>query len=187
MASASELEQSQLQLPLQPQPPSQQPVDRKVTPVPVPLPVPTPVPSPPVLVSSLPQKRSLEDDHAPPVSSPLNPNPDLGAAAATAAAMSREKPARTKKESLKKRESKGGSTAAAGDTSSRATPDPKVKADIKNAPATASSESSSPLRYKLAPPKPSDFEPPRGPIFTYHHDVPALDGSTISFYETSEQ
>lgn len=174
---ASELEQSQL--PLQPQPPP----DRKVTPVPVPI----PVPSPPILASSLPQKRSLEDDHAPPVSSPLNPNPDLAAAAASAAAaMSREKPGRPKKESVKKRESKIGSTAAAGDTSSRATPDPKVKADIKNVPAAAPSESS-PLRYKLAPPKPSDFEPPRGPIFTHHHDVPALDGSTIPFYETSEQ
>lgn len=100
--------------------------------------------------------------------------------------MSREKPGRPKKESVKKRESKVGSTAAAGDTSSRATPDPKVKADIKNVPAAAPSESS-PLRYKLAPPKPSDFEPPRGPIFTHHHDVPALDGSTIPFYETSEQ
>ncbi len=93
--------------------------------------------------------------------------------------MTREKPSRAKKESLKKRESKAG---LGGDSSSRATPDPKVK-DVKDVPLNESS----PLRYKLAPPKPSDFEPARGPIFTHHHDVPALDGSTIQFYETSEQ
>ncbi|RYP71801.1 hypothetical protein DL769_004607 [Monosporascus sp. CRB-8-3] len=146
--------------------------ERRVTPVPV-----------PVLPISLPQKRPLEDDHAPPVSSPLNPNPDPKPSKPQShddiAAMSREKPSRTKKESLKKRESKAG--LGGGDSSSRATPDPKVK-DLKDVPPSESS----PLRYKLAPPKPSDFEPARGPIFTHHHDVPALDSSTIPFYETSE-
>ena len=110
--------------------------------------------------------------------------------------MSREKPARAKKESQKKRESKvgaGNNTAAAaanigGDSgSTRATPDPKARADgiVKHVAAPPSEVS--PLRYKLAPPKPSDFEPARSPVFTHHHDVPALDGSMLSFYETSEQ
>ncbi|CAJ2512794.1 Uu.00g009130.m01.CDS01 [Anthostomella pinea] len=146
---------------------------RQITPVPVPvLPIPLP--------SALPQKRALEDDHAPPVSSPLNPNPDPKLSKTQShddiAAMAREtKPARTKKETLKKRESKGGGLGA---DSSRATPDPKAKDLPPN--------ESSPLRYKLAPPKPSDFEPARAPLFAHHHNVPALDGSTIEFLETSE-
>ena len=107
--------------------------------------------------------------------------------------MSREKPARTKKESLKKRESKVGAAAATtantgGDSgSTRATPDPKIKADANVKHVVVPPSEVSPLRYKLAPPKPSDFEPARSPVFTHHHDVPALDGSTLSFYETSEQ
>ncbi|KAI1136953.1 hypothetical protein F5Y05DRAFT_92243 [Hypoxylon sp. FL0543] len=142
---------------------------RQITPVPV-----------PVLPISVPQKRPLEDDHAPPVSSPLNPNPDVKPTKAQShddvAAMAREKPARSKKETLKKRESKAG--AGAGADSSRATPDPKFK--------ELSPNESSPMRYKLAPPKPSDFETARGPVFTLHHEVPAPDGSTIQFFETSE-
>jgi COMPASS component BRE2 len=128
--------------------------------------------------SSLPQKRALDDDHVPMVSSPLNPNPDPRPIKTQddvpPAVASREK--RTKKESLKKRESKGVTI-----DSTRATPEPKrSKARLLPSDAT-------PLRYKLAPPKPGDFEPARGPVFTHHHDVPALDGSTIAFHETSEQ
>ncbi|KAI0160911.1 hypothetical protein GGR52DRAFT_562139 [Hypoxylon sp. FL1284] len=152
---------------------------RQITPVPV-----------PVLPISASQKRPLEDDHAPPVSSPLNPNLDIKPTKIQSqsqlqtqppshddvAVMAREKPARSKKETLKKRESKAG--LGLGADSSRATPDPKVKDLPPN--------ESSPMRYKLAPPKPSDFEPARGPVFTPHHEVPALDGSTIQFHETSE-
>ncbi|KAI1327122.1 hypothetical protein F5Y16DRAFT_372686 [Xylariaceae sp. FL0255] len=137
----------------------------------------TPVPVPALPATSLPQKRALEDDHAPPVSSPLNPTPKPQSNDDTAAAMARDKPARVKKDTLKKRESKGGATAT-GPDSSRATPDPKTKEGIPN--------EASPLRYKLAPPKPSDFDPARGPVFTHHHDVPSLDGSAVHFYETSE-
>lgn len=82
---------------------------------------------------------------------------------------------RNKKESLKKRESKG----AFGGDSNRGTPDPKHREPKQS--------DYSPMRYKLAPPKPSDFEPARGASFTHHHNVPALDGSEIQFYETSEQ
>ncbi|KAI0110124.1 hypothetical protein F4814DRAFT_425878 [Daldinia grandis] len=139
---------------------------RQITPVPIPV------------LPSVPQKRPLEDDYAPPVSSPLNPNPDLKPNKPQShddvLAMAREKPARNKKETLKKRESKVG----AGADSSRATPDPKIKELPPN--------ESSPLRYKLAPPRPSDFETARGPVFTPHHEVPAPDGSIIQFYETSE-
>ncbi|KAI2611973.1 hypothetical protein GGR54DRAFT_616665 [Hypoxylon sp. NC1633] len=141
-------------------------------------PVPIPTSTPPTLPVSIPQKRPLEDDHAPPVSSPLNPNPDVKPNKSQShddqLAMVREKPSRNKKDTLKKRESKVGLAA----DSSRATPDPKVRELPPN--------EASPLRYKLAPPKPSDFETARGPVFTLHHEVPALNGSAIQFYETSE-
>ncbi|KAK8060395.1 S.t1.c1 complex component ash2 [Apiospora saccharicola] len=134
------------------------------------------------VVTSLPQKRALEDDHAPSVSSPLNPNPDLkltkNQSQDDIPSMGPGK--RTKKESLKKRESKG----IAGGDSARATPDPKHKKEDSPQPQLGSE--SSPLRYKLAPPKPSDFEAARGPVFTHHHAVPAPDGTPIDFYETSE-
>ncbi|KAH8681317.1 hypothetical protein BX600DRAFT_429268 [Xylariales sp. PMI_506] len=131
---------------------------------------------PPTGANSLPQKRVLEDDHSPAVSSPLNPNPDIKPVKTQShddvPAMAREK--RAKKESLKKRESKG----VSGADSSRATPDPKHKEPPLN--------EASPLRYKLAPPKPSDFEVARGPVFVPHHDITTPDGSKVEFFETSE-
>lgn len=86
--------------------------------------------------------------------------------------MGREK--RTKKESLKKRESKG----ATGGDSSRASPAPKPKEQPGEM---------APLRYKLAPPKITDFDLPRGPVFTSHHEVQDSEGRSIEFYETSDQ
>ena len=145
---------------------------------------PTPSSTP---MASIPQKRALEEDHTPTVSSPLNPEAKPPAATEVKPpkpqptddappATTRDKPVRAKKESLKKRESKGlGPEAASG----RVTPDPRGKEGL---PST-----SSPLRYKLAPPKPSDFERPKGPVFTPHHQVMGLDGKPIQFYETSEQ
>lgn len=96
--------------------------------------------------------------------------------------MARERAARAKKESLKKRESKGGSLAP--ESNSRATPDPKSSSSFKNkkkenAPAL--------IRYKLPPPKTTDFEAPRGPIFLEAHTKVAPDGTEIQFNETSEQ
>ncbi|KAK0743722.1 hypothetical protein B0T18DRAFT_330044 [Schizothecium vesticola] len=132
---------------------------------------------------SIPQKRALaDDDHTPAISSPLNPDgkpaqrvqiqtPEEGQAA-----MSREK--RTKKDSLKKRESKG--TAAGNTDSARATPDRKVQKDVTLVELA-------PLRYKLPLPKPTDFEPPRGPVFTSHHVIQDLDGKTVEFLEPSDQ
>ncbi|KAG9231689.1 hypothetical protein BJ875DRAFT_382405 [Amylocarpus encephaloides] len=144
-------------------------------------PVPTyPAPTSPVPASSIPQKRGLEDDHQPAVSSPLNPDfkpsklPDD-------APLARERATRAKKESLKKRESKGGSLAA--ESSTRSTPDPKAPNSIKhkkkgNAPA--------PMRYKLPPPKATDFDPPTGPIPIQAHTKTAPDGSEIEFNEMTE-
>jgi len=85
--------------------------------------------------------------------------------------MGREK--RAKKDSLKKRESK-----AASSDSARATPDPKAKEPP---------EQLGPIRYRLPPPKPSDFELPRGPVFSSHHEVQDSEGRTIEFFETSDQ
>lgn len=134
-------------------------------------------PTPTSSLSSIPQKRALEEDHVPAVPSPLNPDvkpPGKTQTNEEMAPVTRDKPARVKKETLKKRESKG----AFGGDSSRETPDPKHRDPPLN--------ESSPLRFKLAPPKPSDFEPPRGPVFTQHHEVEGPDGN-IEFFETSEQ
>lgn len=133
-------------------------------------------------VASLPQKRALEDDHSPAVSSPLNPEvkfAKLPLQQEDTPAMAREK--RTKKESLKKRESKGAAAGGggAGGESSRATPDPKQREPPPGEVA--------PMRYKLAPPKPSDFEPARGPMFASHHEVEGSQQETVEFFETLEQ
>ncbi|RQM06623.1 hypothetical protein DH86_00001262, partial [Scytalidium sp. 3C] len=124
---------------------------------------------------SIPQKRVLEDDHQPAVSSPLNP--DFKAVKQEDA----PRAARTKKESLKKRESKG---ATLGPDSARATPDPRSspqKPSHSRKPSVLG-----PVRYKLPPPKPADFEPPRGPVFAPSFTKQAPDGSEIQFNETSD-
>ncbi|KAG5663086.1 hypothetical protein KAF25_001022 [Fusarium avenaceum] len=134
-------------------------------------------PTPTLPLSSIPQKRALEEGrHSPVVPSPLNPEfkPSESLAPEDAAQAARSKSVRTKKDTLKKRESKGGDSA-------RATPDPKprVKQQKKQS-------ESSPLRYKLAPPKISDFDPPRGPVMTAHHETTIHDGRTVEFFETSD-
>ncbi|CAG8951736.1 hypothetical protein HYFRA_00005537 [Hymenoscyphus fraxineus] len=133
-----------------------------------------------VPASSIPAKRVLEDDHQPAVSSPLNPD-FKPAKPQDDAPLARERASRAKKESLKKRESKGGVFAT--ESSARSTPDPK-------APATKHKKKESalaPIRYKLAPPKAEDFEPPKGPIFVQAHKKIAPDGTEIQFNETAEQ
>lgn len=128
-------------------------------------------------ITSIPQKRALEDDHQPAVSSPLNPD---FKSKQDDAPLARERASRAKKESLKKRESKGGPHAQ--DTSARATPDPKAPTKSKkrdSAPA--------PMRYKLPPPKSTDFEAPRGPIFIPADTKTGPDGSEIQFNETTDQ
>jgi len=136
-------------------------------------------PTPSVSATSIPQKRVLEDDHQPTVSSPLNPDfkPKI-----EDAPLAKERASRAKKESLKKRESKGGSLAP--DTASaRATPDPRAVSHKKK----KQKEELAPTRYQLPPPRPSDFEVPRGPIFTPAHTKTLQDGTVIQFNETSDQ
>jgi COMPASS component BRE2 len=139
------------------------------------------IPTIPNPVSTLPQKRALEDDHQPAVSSPLNPD-FKPSKLQDDAPLARERASRAKKESLKKRESKGGSLAP--DTSARATPDPKASTSNKR---NRRGSIPTPIRYKLPPPKSTDFEAPRGPILIPSHTKTAPDGTKIQFNETTDQ
>ncbi|KHN97998.1 Ash2-trithorax family protein [Metarhizium album ARSEF 1941] len=131
-------------------------------------------PTSPTSLGSIPQKRLFEDDHSPAVPSPLNPDASVSELPLhdDASQSKSSKPARAKKDSLKKRETKGG-----GRDSSPATPDHRSVKEQNNV--------DSPLRYKLAPPKPSDFEPPRGPVMTPHHEIDGV-GGRVEFFETSD-
>jgi len=132
-------------------------------------------PTPTGSLSSIPQKRALDEGHSPAVPSPLNPEGKLSDSLPhDDAQSSRSKPARAKKDTLKKREAKG-------IDSTRATPDTKAAAKEPR------QSESGPLRYKLAQPKPSDFEPPRGPVLISHHEVHGADGQAVEFFETSDQ
>lgn len=132
-------------------------------------------PTPTNSLSSIPQKRALDEGHSPAVPSPLNTEGKLSETLPhdDAAQSNRSKPARTKKDTLKKREAKG-------IDSTRATPDPKASKEPRQS-------ESGPLRYKLAPPKPSDFEPPRGPVLTVHHEARGGNGEPTEFLEASDQ
>ena len=133
-------------------------------------------------LSIIPQKRALEDDHAPAVSSPLNPEPNSSKHRPTKPPVHREQ--REKKESLKKREAKGGPPTG----ESRGTPDRTIAGTSKQDPSIdASSDPTTPLRYKLPPPKSSDFAVPRGPVLTPHHTQNISGGQEIQFFESSEQ
>ena len=119
----------------------------------------------------VPQKRALDDEqHAPVVSSPLNPD--------FAATRARKQPAREqreKKESLKKREAKG-TDSARGGTPDVASHTKKSKKKVEP-PVVIS-----PTRYKLPAPKETDFDPPTAPFFT-----PILSKAGRHFHECSEQ
>lgn len=131
-------------------------------------------------MSSIPQKRVLDDDHQPAVSSPLNP--DFKPARTDDAPLARERASRAKKESLKKRESKGGSFAP-DYSSARATPDPKPSPQKKK----NQKDALAPMRYSLPPPRTADFEVPRGPIFVPFEVKTAPDGTKIQFNATEDQ
>ena len=126
-------------------------------------------------IASIPQKRALEDDHQPSMPSPLNPEFPKQREDAPAA---RDRAARAKKESFKKRESKGPN----GATEFRATPDPKSPS--KQRPPEPHL---APMRYKLAIPKLSDFNVPQGPTFIPHHTIEATNGQRIQFQEAQDQ
>jgi len=151
----------------------------KTTPIPPPT-LPSPSPTSHHPPTSLPQKRAMiDDDHTPAVGSPLNPDSKTSKASAKSQpedgpALAREK--RTKKESLKKRESKG---ALAGAEFSRATPEPRMK--------NAKTSEAVPLLVKLhGGIRGTDFEPIPPPVFKSHHEITDPSGSTIEFCETAE-
>ncbi|KAG5976192.1 hypothetical protein E4U55_007465 [Claviceps digitariae] len=129
-------------------------------------------------LASIPQKRTFDDDHSPAVPSPLNPdfsNSELPPFLHDDTSQSKSsKPSRLKKDSFKKREAKAGG----GRDSSPVVPDHGSIKRFNNV--------DSPLRYKLAPPKPSDFDLPRGPVMTFHHEIKGQGGQEIEFFETSD-
>ncbi|KAF2743386.1 hypothetical protein M011DRAFT_471337 [Sporormia fimetaria CBS 119925] len=113
-------------------------------------------------VAELPLKRKLEEqDHAPAVSSPLNPNPDAGARTRPRAPPREQ---REKRETLKKRE-------AAQSHNRGSTPNSKHKNEVV--------EADHPMRYSIPEPKPSDYDPPKDGIFASHEPNPLFtpDGS----------
>lgn len=123
--------------------------------------------------SVIPQKRALnleDEQHVPAVSSPLNPDAPTSR---TRKAPAREQ--REKKESLKKREAKGvdGARSATPDTQTTT----KKSKKVEKAPDVVR-----PLRYYTKPPNPTDFDPPRGPLFN-----PILEKANREFNECFEQ
>ena len=106
------------------------------------------------------------------MSSPLNP--DFANSRGRKAPPAREQ--REKKESLKKREAKG------IDNARSATPDGQAGGKKSKKAQEASSGGLALIRYKLPPPNPTDFDPPRPPVL-----VPSSYKSGRQFYETSEQ
>lgn len=127
----------------------------------------------------IPQKRVLDDDYTPRPSVPSPLNPDVSRGTPKPTSSEDMPPKRTKKESLKKRESKGGYVA---EGKSSASESKKRDSQVHEPPADV------PLRYKQPPPKPGDFHPSRGPAFTHHRTVPEPNNEgAIEFYETSDQ
>jgi COMPASS component BRE2 len=135
-------------------------------------------PTPTTSLSSIPLKRTAEEAHSPAVPSPLNAEVNSNSQSHLHGqddTQQAKKSARAKKDTLKKREAKGSD-------STPATPDARAAKGK-----TSEQAASGPLRYKLAPPKLSDFEPPRGPVLTFHHEVQTAADDPVDFYETSDQ
>lgn len=126
--------------------------------------------------SSIPQKRPLgvdDEQHAPAIPSPLNP--DFASSRARRPAAPREQ--REKKETLKKREAKGVDGIRGG------TPDSQGHGRSSKLKKPVESDVLSPIKHPtLAPPKPEDFEPPKASVLTPSHMR-----ANRQYYETSEQ
>lgn len=158
--------------------------------------------------SSLPQKRALDDDnHAPAVSSPLNPDfrppprkdhilstqsksregsaPVASGAGSAAMPASKSGPGRGRPRKDAQRPAKGalGVHGLAPEPSSSSPQGPAPEAREKEVPAAEAT----PQRYKIPPPKPADFEPPREPQLNFHHELEGPEGNNIEFFETAEQ
>ncbi|KAI9740457.1 MAG: hypothetical protein M1834_005037 [Cirrosporium novae-zelandiae] len=134
----------------------------------------------------IPQKRladDVNDPTKPSVSSPLNPDFNSSTSRAKRAP-AREQ--REKKDSLKKRESKSTPSAesARGDTPEKSSGGGRKGS--KKGVAQAGQQVLSPLRYKLPPPKPADFNAPSQPALIPHHVKTTSAGTQTQFFETSE-
>ncbi|KAG9543986.1 Set1C complex protein, partial [Aureobasidium melanogenum] len=101
----------------------------------------------------------LMQENAPTISSPLNPEV-------------RARSQRERKETAKKREATRGTTPTV--PSKRKAPGPS------NGRHVAAQSAPSPMRYQIPPPKTSDYDPPRPPVFTSHEPLPYTtpDGKT---------
>jgi len=106
----------------------------------------------------VPMKRSLEDDHAPSIPSPLNP--EAASKARVGKGSSREQ--REKKDSLKKRESVGIPRAAAPDHVNK-----KRKNSLSNLPGLPS-----PIRYNHALPREPFHYVVKDPAYASHEPDP---------------
>ena len=119
---------------------------------------PTPVTAPPL-------RRPLDEDHAPAVPSPLNPD---GGARARPRAPPREQ--REKRETLKKREATASTRASTPAT-------PKAAASTTTAASRASQgghSADSPMRYAIPEPRPGDYEAPRDSLLLPREPVARL-------------
>ncbi|KAI6247600.1 Set1 complex component ash2 [Erysiphe necator] len=128
--------------------------------------------------SSIPQKRTQEDDHITFISSPLNP--DFKETKPLEELPYVQRAARVKKESLKKRESKGNTN---GETNIRDTN--LERSSVKNKKKKKPVVEIGPLRYKLATvPGYNDFKPPQNPGFNPVERKSYSNGIEIVFNET---
>lgn len=144
----------------------------------------------PSATASISHKRAYEE-RLPAISSPLNPEAKSVKIQKedSPAAMVRDKPTRTKKDSLKKRESKAVAAAAAAAAAGRTeSPRPSQTSTKSQKLPSAATTDLGPqnLRYILTPPKLTDFDPPKGSVYIHHHDVSDPDGNAISFHEVTD-
>ncbi|KAI9891064.1 MAG: hypothetical protein M1814_003415 [Vezdaea aestivalis] len=133
--------------------------------------------------SLIPRKRSLPPDNAPAQSTPdsIEHPPPLRSVPAVKdkEAMQREK--REKKDTLKKRESKGATTDAG-----KAVSDPISKAASKTGKSRVPEVNSiKPIRYLFPKPLPSDYSEPPAPTLSLHNSKPRLsvNEAVTEFYE----
>ncbi len=119
-------------------------------------------------------KAEDELQHAPAVSSPLNP--DAGATRAKKAGPPREQ--REKKDSLKKREAKGSDATRSG------TPDTQAQSKASGYKKAMDNTNKYPelQRYIMEKPKPNDYKPPGPPVL-----VPDMRIGDLQLYRVTEQ